>query len=383
MITMPAGPPVGPAQPRTLKSAIFDEHASFEFLDETKIDDAAKWAAGGFMLLAGLLGFLGIKEGVLDRLLRDNPDRALFIFLLVGIGVVLSLLAPAFRADQFVNVPAICAVIAVLGGIAVTLGWDERSTGRMIISIVGFALLALLAGVLWHGSISLVAAALILAVVSTSMGLYAAATLAVASKTLPEKPRVSGALVEEGGREVVKVVAKASKRENKDLVVLVLGHAVANDDAGVELGHATFGPDGVGEIDATQTFPVFSVQWAALSVAYCADTDCKARSETVRLRPDRGGTRVGAAVTVEAGAVHAAVTAVGVAPGTIVRVRVERVRGRSRLPYLAWLVGDAEGRAQWSAKVAETRPGDVVLVWTAVCPGKCGGRSQVARYRVA
>lgn len=352
---------------------------TFEFIDPAKVENAAKWATGGFALLGALLAFFGIKDGVLDRILRAEEDRVLVVFILIGAGVVASVLAPAFQKDLQIRAAGPCLIVAGLGVAAMAAGWEDAQGVRLAVAIVGFVVLAVVTVLLWTKWTSLVAAALVLGVVATSMGLYAAATLAMGSKSFDDDPRVLGTLEDSGGAEVVKVVARSSARDGEPLVVIVRGYADAQDADADEIGRAILTPDGGGEVDATQTFPVTSARWAMLTVGYCPDEACAQPRETTWLRSRRGEAQVLAAVSSSGGVAEATVLATDVAPGAVMRVRVAK-GGQQRLRLL---VADADGKVSWTARLGAARRGDVVVVRYAICArGRCGGATEIARHRV-
>ncbi|WP_157581709.1 hypothetical protein [Phycicoccus sp. Soil803] len=86
-------------------------------LTEDSLEKAFNWAAGGFALLTGLLGFFGIKEGVLDQALRLYAPATLCIFIFLGIGIVAGLFAYALdfaiRLRLWVLVVALILMLVV------------------------------------------------------------------------------------------------------------------------------------------------------------------------------------------------------------------------------------------------------------------------------
>ena len=69
------------------------------------LDQVAKWVAGGFVLASGLLAGLGIKDDRLTRILRNEPRGALFVFVMIGLGVVGGVVAPAISKTIRVRPP--------------------------------------------------------------------------------------------------------------------------------------------------------------------------------------------------------------------------------------------------------------------------------------
>ncbi|MDQ1712935.1 MAG: hypothetical protein QOE45_2385 [Frankiaceae bacterium] len=385
----------------SLRNAVIaDGDEDPEFLDPAKLDAAAKWTAGGFTLLTAVLTFFGIKEGVLDRLLRSpSAAGAVFVFSLIGLGVVCSLLGPAFRVNKHARVRWLIGAVAVIG--ALTWWYVHPAGGRSLRPVVvGAVLVVLTARLLWQARLSLVAVVVLLGVAATSFGLYGAANLSVQAKTFPDEPRLVASLETADGHEVVKVVAKVAKFEDRRLLVTVIGrHAESGTpsgpvikDIGVVLGRSILTPDGVGDIDATVSVPVVSTQWATLSAGYCAlgtgaETCLPIDVVTFRGRPDEGTPHVGAAIApgTAAGTLHATVGAFGVPASTTIAVRLNRIRAGATVTLaFATIAPGKDGTATWAADVTATKPNDVFTVTYVACAPDCTGTAaEIARYVAA
>jgi hypothetical protein len=79
-----------------------------------KLGDASKWAAAGFSTATAVLLFFGVKEGVLDQAVRQNPLATLCVFMLLGVGVLSALFAGAIAPHVRVRLWGILAAIAVM-----------------------------------------------------------------------------------------------------------------------------------------------------------------------------------------------------------------------------------------------------------------------------
>lgn len=379
-----------------------------------RIDDVAKWSARAFTAVAALLTFFGIREGILDRVLRGHAGQALAVFALLGLGVVASVLAPALNTTVRVHAAPPLVAVAVMGVLAsnvgdVHLGW----WWFLYAGIVALLVFVALARVLY---VSVVGLVLAVAVASTSLGLYSAAAIAVDSKLFRDQPRVTGTIETAANGEVVRVAVKASRRDGEDLVVLIHGYRGNGDTTGVRLGRVTFTPDESGDIDAVQLIPVTSPRWDTVAVSYCREVheddrvspepigSPSARAPAVAVpsgsgsespcsgaevaevlwlrRSGRGRPRAGARIAPGPhGTFGVTVSAVNVAPATAVRVRVV-LRGHARRDYLAALAGDTNGTATWTVRVSGARAGDDVVAYYADCNPGCGKRVEILRYRV-
>jgi hypothetical protein len=99
-----SGPTADPLSGRTPTSRIRVE----------KLEGASKWAAGGFSAASALLLFFGVKEGVLDQAVRQNPFATLCVFMLLGVGVLSALFAGAIAPTVLIRLWAIVAAVAVM-----------------------------------------------------------------------------------------------------------------------------------------------------------------------------------------------------------------------------------------------------------------------------
>jgi hypothetical protein len=79
-----------------------------------KLEDASRWAAAGFSTVTAVLLFFGVKEGVLDQAVRQNPFATLCVFILLGVGVLSALFAGAIAPHVRVRLWGILAAIAAM-----------------------------------------------------------------------------------------------------------------------------------------------------------------------------------------------------------------------------------------------------------------------------
>lgn len=354
-------------------------------LDEGRLADAAKWAAGGFALLSGLLAFFGLKDGALDQLLRAHEERALYVFVLIGLGVGAALLGPALRTGRQLPVWSLCIAVAALGGGALWLAAaDEQDTWRRSFGLVTFAVPVLVGLALPKARMSAVAAAISLAVISTGLGLYGAATLAVTARTRVGVPQVTSSL--EG--EVLTVAVRARGVDASAIRIFVRGER--RDDQAVTLVDELLESDGIGDVDAEFKVAVSQGRWDGVVVSHCAgdhNGGCAGRrTELVaaRFEPEPSDARVGAFVTSAGKAVRAEVRATQLTGGIAVDVRVRRLRGISEVTVgTARLVADAAGVATWKSAVPGAKAGDRVVVDYALCTPACpADRTTLAEYLV-
>jgi hypothetical protein len=85
-----------------------------DFLVVGKLEDASKWAAGGFSVATALLVFFGVKDGVLDQAIRQEALATLCVFILLGVGVLSALFAGAIHPAIHIRLWAIIAAVTVM-----------------------------------------------------------------------------------------------------------------------------------------------------------------------------------------------------------------------------------------------------------------------------
>jgi hypothetical protein len=330
--------------------------------DADGLDSATTWTAAGFTALTAVLTFFGIKEGILDRLLRANQTAALWIFILIGLGLVLGLATPALKKD--VRMPAFPLVLALLVLTLLTLHFlpnvegekKDSATNTLALGVLVFLGAAALALLFIKAHLPLVVAVLAVAVTATSMGLYGAAKLSVLSTTFTGDSRVTAALEKNDSGEQVKVGVLANRTENKILELDVFGVVGDPNSSGEGLiGRARLAPDDAGAIDASLVFPVAASQWDWISVRACDPPQCASSAERVGLSGGRGsGQLLGISGTLSRGApdagINASLVADHVPGGCTVVALVYRLpaAGEPVLAYTASLRPDAAGAATWT-----------------------------------
>jgi hypothetical protein len=164
------GSTVEPAkdQPPTAVPDSVDEDVSVEQHQATvihvnQLKSASKWAAGGFSAAAAIITFFGVKEALLNEA-RAGPGLAMYLFQLLGIGVISTLFVGAIHPTIRIHLWAIIAAVAVMVGLMalyfpnIELGGDLQQGGltpleETLLIIIGFvALVAVGVFLAWRSS---------------------------------------------------------------------------------------------------------------------------------------------------------------------------------------------------------------------------------------
>ena len=159
--------------------------------DESSLDKMSIWAGLGFTALSAILTFLGSTGGYLQRILAEDPRGALWVFVLIGTGVVASLFAGAAKSDFHIPSVYVAGAVGLLAVITAAFVRDlddsDGTADRLLFGLVIAGLV--LAGVLLgrKSAMALPAGLLVVAVAATSMGLYGAVKISVSSRALPEE----------------------------------------------------------------------------------------------------------------------------------------------------------------------------------------------------
>jgi hypothetical protein len=399
---------------RTLASrlhrVVLAEDADPAILNSAALNDVAKWSAAGFTALAAILTFFGIKEGVLDRLLRADPTAALFVFILVGLGVLSGIIAPAFETTKRIYVFFVVFAVTTLA----VLTWlimpnlDQEGRGSITLGMSLGLLVTLIAAavVLNRVPVSLKAAVLVFGVACTSIGLYGAAKLSVLSKTFGLEPQVTATIRVTEGRDVLDVSVSAERQDDKVLLVEAIGvrNVSVNGVKGRQehsLGAVRLAPDGTGVISTTVSFPVVRSAWHKFIVRSCDAESCSSQNcstescstgiERLRLAgtlPELaprlsgalgpGSSRRTARATVKAEAMPADM-------GLAVSVIRYRAGTATRLGRAA-VLSNGNGIAAWAGTLRSMKRGDRLVLRCQLCSrglSKCQGPNVgVATYLV-
>ena len=249
------------------------------WLDPTKGADAAKPLALGFTALTAVLTFFGIQGGALDRILGQSPYAILWIFALIGAGVLAAILAVAIDSDPDprVSVPWFIVVL----GVAAAITWllvplhEPAVDGTALLgslytlgdtlAFILFVLVVVVLAALADGRYTtLVAATLAISVAALALGLYGATALSLRSKAEPVSPRASADVTTtDSGAQTLKLDLRAGRIPADRSLRLVFA------DGADLLGKVDVAPDANGDINQKISFPLPLEGFAGLRVFAC------------------------------------------------------------------------------------------------------------------
>ena len=275
-----AGPPAPPAPPPPAAGPPAPP-APCDSADE--LDKVAKWLAGAFVLLSTVLTFIGIKEGQLDRILRNEPRAALFVFLLVGLAVIGGVVAPAVHPDKRIRlglvVLALGVPVAVAGPFLPDIGEGPGISGIWAgVAIAGGLLLVgVIAFFLFNLVTSLKAGTIAVALLLFAIGMYGAFKLGVAGKAAKDRPGITAAFSTKDATPVVSVGLKASGlRTDEHLSGTVWGYGSRTTNRELDsfpcgencllLYAFRIGADDTGAVDTTFDVPLTPGDFARVSI---------------------------------------------------------------------------------------------------------------------
>jgi hypothetical protein len=385
----PPPPPPPPASSGTGGGTASTPGTVVSGFDATKLDTISTWSAGGFVLLASLLTFFGIKDGYLDRILAEDPEAAVAVFVLIGAGIVISLMGGATSASIKVFSGF------VLLGLAVPVGYAARaltsidagpSRDTVVVSLVLLAALVLFC---WSRSLELAlpVSLLAIAVAATSAGLFTAVRLSVASKATSEALHVT-ATVKAGGSDVT-VTVKGERQPHELRRLVVTGFAVAHGHAVHHvIGHDDFEADQVDKVDESFSLPVSLFQWNRVTVTVLCGTDfatvCDGTPRQVIWHgaPAAGGSVSGSLSMSSGASMVTEVDAHGFRPGSRVQARLVGLKdGKAKRMSLVTIAADSKGDATYSAHSA-VAAGQSWQLQTRRCDGGCTQWHVMSRLRV-
>ncbi|TCO55642.1 hypothetical protein [Actinocrispum wychmicini] len=244
------------------------------FTDEG-LASMAKWAAGGFTLLTGVLTVLGFEGGALMRLVTADPVPAIFVFILVGLGTLCGLLSVAVEKKP-IQVPVVIGGIIVIGGLAMPILPNVADqTEKLWVNvavIVVFAVLVAVSVKFRSRHLPWSAALVIVAVAVIGLGVYGAVKVAVVSRIVDNGASVSAELGNEA-RPVLKLHVKTTLPPNINQLDL---QVLAINGGDKELLRVNLPSDNSGEIDQTISVPITLGNGATdIVVRHCPDDACK------------------------------------------------------------------------------------------------------------
>lgn len=189
-----------------------------------RLDDAAKWLAGGFATVTAVLGGVGATGGALERMIRNHPLGAVLAFL---------------------------AIVAAIGLAVVSLSSffgesDRVSRWLVLISSVLFA-----------------------------FGLALAVYIAVATPSLKERPRVTASLTPSDAAWKLDATVRAAGLRATDSFIIV-ADALRPEEQPERLYKAQVGPDPAGIVDHSFSLQVTS---DAPQVAVTGSLDVEQRTK--------------------------------------------------------------------------------------------------------
>lgn len=362
-------------------------------VDDTKLAAVATWVAGGFTLLAALLTFFGIREGLLDRILRAYPRQSLFVFCLVGLAVIAATVSPALAPSQRINLALPLLAALTLGAATWTLlpdfaPDDQAATAHlMAAAAAALLLLAAIAAIRCDLRVPLVAGALLVAVASLALGLYGAAKMSVTSKIGRDRPDVAVSVSGSGAATALTLAVTAARLDQDEAVEIAI--VDPGSDSGeaddLALGRHRLHPDAGGTVSRTITAPVGTRSRAvSIRAAICArDEPCTPTTADERALIPLGATAtplLGASVAVAGDVVTFTATGSGF-QGQRVRLRVVEGDGDPAPIAAITAAPDSAGDVKVSVSV-RPRAGVLLRLTQQNCsPDECSGQTtDIASY---
>lgn len=357
-------------------------------IDESKLSGLATWMAGAFTLLAGILTFFGVKEGLLDRLLRTTPRPAILVFCLLGVAVFAGMVAPVLKVQGRIRAVVVLAGIGLLGGVVllalpdIAPGEDEWIGVALPLIVVSVGLAAGL--LLWGAMIPLIAGALMVGLACLSFGLYGAVKLSVASKLDSEEALVAAEVKGAPGPErIVAVTVAAAKMDSSQHLEVAVVSSRGND-GDRDIGRARVYPDAAGAASKTLQFSLPNERLEGVSVRsrVCRISDCVLSGDHertfLRLSGPRDLSFVGGSVSPSTGPTTAALSVQSATLPRDISLSVALMEtstsGGTVERVTARLMPDAHGSIAWTiSATVQGQPGNVLQLKSSRCPanGEC------------
>jgi len=380
--------------------------ASAPEVDESSGSTLFTWAGGGFALLTGLLTFFGIKEGVLARVVHDNPLAAMGILLFLGLGVLLAVVAPSIKMGAGAARAPLWFLLLVIVALMLATEWLSKdfadspwsgqfNTAKITLTVVSVAVIFLLRftslRMPWSYAFAVLAVALV------SAGLYIAAKTTILDST------TEGAITATASFGDAPPPGQVTVKVGGDAIYSTV--YVKVDDGGAStFGSAQFSPDRGGKLDGS-TAVLVPMSAAKVVVHTCqkqpsAQTDvpegtdaaaprpgfqdCTEWTDQVTLQVPRAAERVTASMTSATGAeVAYAVEGYDVLPGRTYRVVVSST-APSATRSMSVVAAKADGTFSLTGTVKPVK-GQTWTLAGVFCDSKAACRPpiELARYTLA
>lgn len=372
----------------TLRKRIRNRPTLPRLVDETKIQDILKWAAGGFAALVALLTFFGVKDGVLARVVHQNPIAAIAVLVLVGFGTLLTLAAPIadpkaqllWAVALFVGMVILVTTELVTGN--VSSPWADKLNGLRWAAIIITLALALACLVL-RTTLSLGLGLAALAVTSTSAGLYAAAKVAILDDLAGGAVSVVGTFAQSEG--ALKLTVEATGQASYGPTRLAIAAADADGKPLASPGSAILLPDQAGVLKGSVTVFVPNSARSVVVLA-CHQSDasgpaCTPSDEQVHLVVPGQPARLGAVLTTTAGGGLSYVVS-GSGLQSLSAVVVEIGPPGAPPVFRSNVAPSIGGEVSLTGIVATTVPSQSLVVSARRChlDGACDTAVELARY---
>lgn len=375
-----------------LRRRILPVSTAAKVFDDTGLTKMQGFVAAGFTTLIAVLTFFGVKDGVLQRVVQEEPRQSLLVFCLIGLGLLCGILAYAINNGVKIYLVSVPVAVAALGGLTLRLVKNLPHEGASddvalaVITVGGTLLLVAMVSIAIGAKIPLSVAVLVVGVTATSMGLYGAAKVSVMSKLSVGEPRVA-ITAQDGDQPQLTLTVKAVLLGNQKLSYKLVGHRA---NALFDLGSVVLTPDSLGEIDEAINFPVPASGWTKIEVRQCVSENCD-DSPVVTMIRGMGADQPQVSGSIERGDGDAvwkeSLRAYGVPAESQLEVSVIRKREGEEPVILkhAMLEPAADGTAEWSSTVIGCQGGDQMVLQYRMCPdgGRCDGeRVPIASYLV-
>jgi len=279
----------------------------------------------------------------------------------------------------------------------VDLGIDTgRLTSTALTLALVLGLVALTAFVFARRTtFSIMAGLTILAVASTSLGLYGATKVGVESKTLISLPVVDATLDQKDTGDALAINVKAARLRKYRILLEVLGvphdqahratdetTLVTDEKDAVHIWATLLQPDATDGVDKSLNLPIDIHRWKSIKVQYCliqggsASDGCDSQEAfvTADIATTAPTSNIeqfnGTIASAENGKLKASFTAYDVRPGMLTRLELCREhvdQTYGRVAHVT-LMPDGDGNVTWEMTVSAGKVGESLILRHTACP---------------
>lgn len=223
-----------------------------------KLNAAAAKLGTALGATVAILGFFGVKNGELDRVLRDAPLESVVLFSMVFVGVGLSFVVPMVTSRIRLAFVGLVVVLAALVAYGAVSRFGDESVDVSVVEALFIASVLILVWASWRIRVGAKPATLFIAAAYFGIGTIGATALAVDVRAANDTVGISASLTKDGALSVEVSASRLDAGQSVGIDILGVPTGASDDTPKVcraadcvRLHQVRIGPDGDGNVKQT------------------------------------------------------------------------------------------------------------------------------------